>query len=130
MKFVRFVLSAIKQEFNLYLSLQNNTIIRWSARFTVLLISTSLLILILSWNKLPAEVPLWYSKPWGADRLAAPGWLFLLPGAGFCWYIINSFLSLHVTKEHLVFSQILFLCSLLVSMFSIVTLTMIIWIIS
>jgi len=28
----------------------------------------------------PPEVPLWYSLPWGQDQLAAPVWLWLLPG--------------------------------------------------
>jgi hypothetical protein len=54
----------------------------------------------------------------------------LLPGASFLWYVVNSLLSIHITKEHLVFSQILFLSSLLGSIFSCVTLSMIIWIIS
>lgn len=37
-------------------------------------------------NKLPPEIPLWYSKPWGEEQLAKPGWLAIVPalsaGAG------------------------------------------------
>jgi hypothetical protein len=130
MNILQRIQSAAKKEFNAVVSMHTNTIILWSSRITILLIVGSLVVLFLSWQKLPDEIPLWYSKPWGADRLAAPIWLLLLPGASFCWYILNSFLSLHVTKDHLVFSQILFLSTLLVSMFSFVTLGMIIWIIS
>jgi len=130
MKFFTSSLSFVKKEYDMFMSLHANTIIRWSSRITILLIFSSILILLFSWNKLPTEIPLWYSKPWGKDRLANPAWLFLLPSASFFWYITNSFLSIHVTKDHLVFSQILFLSALLGSMFSCVTLSMIIWIIS
>jgi len=119
-----------KKEFDMFLSLQTNTIIRWCSRIALLFTLGSLVFLFISWNKLPNQVPLWYSKPWGEDRLVSPSWLYLLPGASICWYIINTALSMHVTKDHLVFSQILFLSSLVVSIFSFVTLFMIIWIIS
>ena len=29
------------------------------------------------WKTLPPQVPLWYSKPWGDERLASPWFLFL-----------------------------------------------------
>jgi len=116
----------IKKEYREFRSLHANTIIRYASIFTILFIISSIAVCIASWNKLPTEVPLWYSKPWGKDRLANPLWLFFLPGASFFWYMLNSFLSLHTTKNH----QILFLSALLVSIFSFVTLGMIIWIIS
>ena len=130
MKLFDSVLAGVKKEYALFTSLNTNAIIRWSGRMTVVLILASLAVLLISYNSLPAQVPLWYSKPWGTDRLAEPLWLFLLPGASCIWHIINSFLSIHITKEHLVFSQILFLSSLLGRIFSFVTLTMIIWVIS
>jgi len=130
MKPVHSLSAFIKHEFAEFKTLHANTIIRYTSVLTLILILVSLIILGLSWNKLPTEVPLWYSKPWGNDRLANPLWLLLLPGASFFWYIVNGLLCLHVTKEHLVFSQILFLSSLLGSIFSCVTLSMIVWIIS
>jgi len=130
MKLFSSLSATVKNEVAELKKLHVNTIIRYTSIFTLVFICSSILILFLSWNKLPTEVPLWYSKPWGKDRLANPLWLFLLPGASFFWYIINALLSIHITKEHLVFSQILFLSSLLGSIFSCVTLSMIIWIIS
>lgn len=120
----------LKKEYEMFRSLQTNTIICWCSRITFLFILGALAFLFISWNKLPNQVPLWYSKPWGEDRLVSPSWLYLLPGASVCWYIINTALSMHITKDHLVFSQILFLSSLVVSIFSFITLFMIIWIIS
>jgi hypothetical protein len=120
----------IKIDTEQYFSLQKNIIILWTSRITFFFIFMSLCVLLYFWKNLPPEIPLWYSKPWGVDRLANPYWLFLLPGASFIWFCINAFLSIRITKNHLVFSQILFLSSLLVSVFSFVTLSMIIWIIS
>ena len=119
-----------KEDAENFFSLQKNVIILWTSRITFLFIIISLSILLFFWKNLPPEIPLWYSKPWGVDRLAKPYWLFLLPGASLVWFCVNAFLSIRVTKNHLVFSQILFLSSLLVSIFSFVTLSMIIWIIS
>jgi len=130
MKLFDSITAAFKKKISLFTDIHTNTIIRLSSRITILLICCSLAVLIFSWNKLPLEVPLWYSKPWGEDRLADPSWLFLLPGASLFWYLINSLLTINITKDHLVFSQILFLSALLVSIFSFVTLSMIIWIIS
>src|SRR3990167_702506 len=30
-------------------------------------------------QNLPPQIPLWYSRVWGVQRLASPGWLFLIP---------------------------------------------------
>jgi len=130
MKLFESFLKRIKNERAELRTLHTNTIIRWSSRITMLLLCCSVLVILFSWNKLPTEIPLWYSKPWGQNRLADPLWLFLLPSASLFWYLINSFLSVHISKNHLVFSQILYLSSLLGSIFSLVTLSMIIWIIS
>lgn len=120
----------IKREAEVLQNAHRNTIIRWASRLTMIFFCCSFLVILLSWNKLPSEVPLWYSKPWGQSRLADPLWLFLLPGASIFWYIINSLISIYISKNHLVFSQILYLSALLGSVFSFVTVFMIIWIIS
>lgn len=45
------------------------------------LIGISLVGLGWGYGRLPAEVPLWFSRPWGATQLAHPAWLMLLPGS-------------------------------------------------
>lgn len=37
-------------------------------------------LLAFSWNKLPPQVPIFYSKPWGAGVLASPFMLWIIPG--------------------------------------------------
>ncbi len=44
-------------------------------------------------NNFPLAVPLWFSNPWGVERLAEPVFLWLLPTASFAAVVINFFLS-------------------------------------
>lgn len=46
----------------------------------VLVIGSSLLVAI-TYGRLPPEIPLWFSRPWGAAQLAAKGWMVILPGS-------------------------------------------------
>lgn len=46
----------------------------------VVLVGLMILMIIGLWTKLPKEVPLFFSKPWGESRLAVKQWLLLLPG--------------------------------------------------
>ncbi len=36
-------------------------------------------LLVVYHSSFPAQVPLWYSQPWGEDQLASPAWLWLMP---------------------------------------------------
>ncbi|MEX0617276.1 MAG: hypothetical protein WD231_05790 [Candidatus Woykebacteria bacterium] len=60
----------------------------------------SLIIIIASsylvWShleKLPPQVPLWYSKVWGVERLAEPRWLFIIPSLLILIFLINQFIA-------------------------------------
>ena len=46
-------------------------------------------LILVSLGKLPPQVPLFYSRPWGESLLAAPAWLFILPGILLFILIIN-----------------------------------------
>ncbi len=37
--------------------------------------------LAIFFRRLPPEVPLWFSQPWGQGQLTQPVWLWLLPGS-------------------------------------------------
>ena len=87
-------------------------------------------LLVWRWRMLPPLVPLWYSRPWGADQLASPYWLFILPVASLILYGISFVASMYVTAEYLIFTQMLFLSSLLVSILSFVSLIKIIFLIT
>lgn len=61
----------------------------WS--FTALAISILIQagLIFLSWGKLPTQIPIFYSLPWGNDILAAPMFLWILPSATLAFGILD-----------------------------------------
>lgn len=50
---------------------------KWLA---ALVISSGIMAAV-TYGRLPPEIPLWFSRPWGAAQLAAKGWVVILPGS-------------------------------------------------
>ncbi len=63
---------------------------------------SSLLFLLLSWTKLPPEVPLFYSRPWGEEQLVSPLFLWFLPGSSLIVIWINLFLASYFATDKLI----------------------------
>lgn len=99
-------------------------------KFILILFVLSMAILLWRWRMLPPMVPLWYSRPWGADQLASPYWLILLPLASLFLYGVNFLVSMYVMAEYLIFTQMLFLSSLVVNLLSFVTLMKILFLVT
>lgn len=102
--------------------IQHNWIIQLSNKSVIILTGASLLIIILRWPHMPPLVPLWYSLPWGNEQLALPYWLIVLPLGSALIFGINAALSVYLFAEYLIFVQLAFLTSLLVSLLSFITL--------
>ncbi len=98
--------------------LYNNRIVMVDTFLVLFLYCLSLLLIILAFSKLPPLIPLWYSKPWGPDRLAHPLWLFIFPISSIIWYCLDVLLAVFITREYLVFSQLLLTSSVIVSIVS------------
>lgn len=98
--------------------------------FVSLTLLGSGIVLFWRWSLLPPLVPLWYSRPWGIDQLASPAWLFLLPVGSLLWYVTNVLLAVYVTHEYLIFTQTLFLTSLVTSLLSFLALVKIVFLVS
>jgi len=54
------------------------------------IIFVGLLAILLKRSSLPNVVPLFYSRPWGEEQLAAKDWLFLIPGSSFVVFVLSS----------------------------------------
>ena len=54
-------------------------ITNWALNLALVAIISGLIFLGFSWSKLPPEVPLFYSLPWGKEQLASPVFLWFLP---------------------------------------------------
>ncbi|KKU83263.1 hypothetical protein A2973_00370 [Candidatus Gottesmanbacteria bacterium RIFCSPLOWO2_01_FULL_49_10] len=111
-------------------SIAANWIVSTATKLVLVLTALSVLCILWRWKLLPSEVPFWYGKPWGADRLASPYWLFTLPLTSLSVLVVNAMISLYVTIDYLVFTQILFLTSTLVSILSFVTLIKILFLVT
>lgn len=66
-------------------SLSSNKLILTSAISAGL----ALVAVLLTWSKLPEQVPLFYSKPWGQEQLAKPIFLFMPLSLALIFLILN-----------------------------------------
>lgn len=74
--------------------------------------------LVWVWRDLPPKIPLWYSKPWGVERLAHPVFLFVVPITALIIYGINRAMLTQTAGDHPLFGRVLSLTSLLASALS------------
>ncbi|OGG04963.1 hypothetical protein A2Z33_06755 [Candidatus Gottesmanbacteria bacterium RBG_16_52_11] len=104
--------SAIRHKFRV---LKKNWMFSAASSFALVSALISPAAIIITWKNLPPVVPLWFSRPWGADRLAFPAFLFLLPLSAIVIYVTNSFISLFYLLEYRIFVQLMLLISIIVS---------------
>ncbi|MFZ5365783.1 MAG: hypothetical protein ACOZBZ_00635 [Patescibacteria group bacterium] len=107
--------------------MEQDKYVRWGKLTTVFLILASCFILLLFWIKLPPEVPLFYSRPWGEDQLGQPFFLWILPGGTILVFLgsfaIGKFLTSEKLLIHLItFGATLFSFLSFLTLFKIVTL--------
>lgn len=81
-------------------------------------IAISSFMLVIFWRRLPPLVPLWYSRPWGTERLVPPLYLLIPIAASIFIYAINIFVANKFATDHPMFARVLFLSSALVSIIS------------
>ena len=90
---------------------------KFSAAFFVL---SSIFILLIFWGKLPPQVPLFYSHPWGEEQLAKPIFLWILPTGAIFVFLGGLMISKFIEEKLLIY---LVICSsALFSFFSFLTL--------
>jgi hypothetical protein len=122
MALVSGISSALTHVFQTWKELRRNRVIAIVNRLLLLLTLASLAAFVWYWRSLPPQVPLWYSRPWGLERLAHPAWLLLLPTSTLVWYALAVVMSAYITREYLIFTQVLLLTTLLGSFLSFITL--------
>jgi len=91
------------KDYNSTTFIMGRTVSRLVGKFLRLFLSSqtvSLFFLVLSvvliwrnFQELPLAVPLWFSKPWGEQRLAEPVFLWLLPVSSLVIFVLNFVLS-------------------------------------
>ena len=99
-------------------------------QISFILIAAQLGLVLTFFSQLPTKVPLFYSLPWGQDQLANGQMLFLLPGICLAVLLINTIFSIVFIKSENFLSLCLNWSSVLVSIFSLITLARIIFLIT
>jgi len=78
--------------------------------------------ILIAFSEIPTKVPLFYSLPWGEDRLASGQMLFILPGLSLAILLVNTVISVFFIKSEKFISLCLAWSSCLTSLFSLITL--------
>ena len=107
---------------------REDRVISLGIRLHLLLLTISFVLLLVFWQRLPLQIPLFYSRPWGESQLAAPAELLFLLFLSLLVLILNSAIILRTIEEEKFLARILagsgltftFLC--LVALYRIITL--------
>ncbi|PIU74875.1 MAG: hypothetical protein COS76_03790 [Candidatus Portnoybacteria bacterium CG06_land_8_20_14_3_00_39_12] len=95
------------------------------------IIFVGFLVILLKQSSLPNFVPLFYSRPWGEEQLAAKNWLFLIPSSSFVIFVFGNQIGRLLWKKNGDFLPfVLNGISLLFSVLGIVTLLKIIFLVT
>ena len=93
----------------------------WTARIVLVSLFLSLVFVLVLWSKLPRQVPLYYSLPWGEEQLAHPLALIILLLTSGSVYCLNAFLGILVKQKWPFFMYILLLGGTMVTLLTIFT---------
>jgi len=104
--------------------------IKTSLQLGLLFFGGQLIILFFFWQKLPPQVPLFYSRPWGREQLASPLSLFLLPLTSFLVIFVNSFLASLISGEEKLINQLSVIFSAVFSLLCLITLLKIVFLVT
>lgn len=108
----------------------NDRLNRALLRLTLLTIFVQAIFIIVKYNQLPTQVPLFYSLPWGEKRLAYFKLLFLLPVFSLGILLINHIISSKIYNKERLLSRVSLAVALTSSLLSLITLTQILLVIS
>lgn len=115
-----------KEEFD---SLVSHKKIKTAVRVSFILPLFSFLILAFFWKKLPPQVPLFYTKPWGEEQLAKDFFLWLLPSLSLILTLINLRIASLLYKDQPFLSYLIVWGNVTICLLSAITLIRILLII-
>jgi hypothetical protein len=95
-------------------------------RLSIFLFVFQLIIIIWFYNRLPPEIPIFFSRPWGTAWLSSTSSIFILPLFSLLTLLTNYFLALFYHQKKLILSQLLVTFAFIISLFSTVSLIKII----
>lgn len=115
----------------LYLApIKTDQFFRWSVRSCILAFAGSIFLLVWFWQKLPPQVPFFYSLTWGEEQLAPPMFLIVFIFCVLILFLANVFLALFLHPRTVYLARLLVIGTTTVSLLGLYTLAHILFLIT
>lgn len=118
------------KQWSIKITIRHDIFIFYPILLAILSIVVGGVFIVLMQNKLPDVVPLYYSLPWGEERLAQKAYLYLLPAISLFILLFNFVWMVYFFKRDVVLSRIIACSTALIAVLSCYTLIRIIILIS
>ena len=109
----------IKKGFNFYFS--QDKVVVWAITFAFILAVTSFIFWFINLNRLPFQLPLFYSKPWGESQMVNLLQFTILPTTSVLFTLINYSISWYLHDSQILFKRVLALSSLIYAILIFIT---------
>src|SRR4030042_7042159 len=83
--------------------------------FCVISILIQVSLILTSWGRLPPEIPIFYSRPWGEQMLATPIFLWILPSLTILFAGLNYLIDLFLVREYFFLQRVLILINAIIA---------------
>lgn len=113
-----------------YKSYRSYWVVDTATKITIVLTLLSTALILWRWVLLPPDVPLWFVRAWGEDRLAPREYLFLLPAGNILWFSLVLIMSKYIAKYYSFFMQLLYVSVAFVSILACITLLRILFLVT
>jgi hypothetical protein len=99
-----------------------NTIFKFGVQAAIFFLVAQIAAWIIFIRKLPPQIPLFYSRPWGEKQLANPFFLLILPALSLIVLLTNTILASIMSQENKLVNQLLVIAAALFSLLCLTTL--------
>lgn len=86
----------------------------WSFLVSIIFVLLQVLLIAFYWRRLPPEIPLFYSKPWGSEMLSQLPLIWIIPALSFFFVFVNFCIVIFFLQENKFLNRVLCVTSLLI----------------
>lgn len=86
----------------------------WSFLVSIIFVLLQVLLIAFYWRRLPPEIPLFYSKPWGSAMLSHLLFIWIIPALSFFFIFVNFCIVIFFLQENKFLNRVLCVTSLLI----------------
>ena|SRR3989344_7873289 len=79
----------------------------WATFLFLIFTAIQIVIILASFKKLPPQLPLFYSRPWGEPMLAGPMFIWILPGLTIMFATVNYLVARLLISETFLYRVLL-----------------------